>query len=132
MVVGAVDSDDRVSGSGLEYLRSKNVSVLYGVEEKSCLNLNAAFTFRVTHRRPYITLWKHVQTGKYPYECPSVDCLSDVIRFEAPDTDTIILDMTLLNQSQWSLESLLRGFPRHSDVVLINCRGLEDETQVIS
>ncbi len=53
VVVGMVDPDPRVSGSGCDRLRQAGINVTVGVEESACQELNEAFTFRVQHQRPF-------------------------------------------------------------------------------
>lgn len=52
VVVGMVDPDPRVSGQGIERLRSAGIEVTVGVEEAACQQLNEAFVYRVRHQRP--------------------------------------------------------------------------------
>lgn len=55
VVVGMVDPDPRVSGSGIERLRSAGITVIVaeGAEESACRQLNEAFIHRVTQGRPF-------------------------------------------------------------------------------
>ena len=53
VVVGMVDPYPRVSGSGIERLRSAGIEVLVGVEEEACRQLNEAFIHRVLYQRPF-------------------------------------------------------------------------------
>jgi diaminohydroxyphosphoribosylaminopyrimidine deaminase/5-amino-6-(5-phosphoribosylamino)uracil reductase len=53
VVVGMVDPDPRVCGSGIEKLRAAGIEVLVGVEEETCRKLNEAFIHRVVHKRPF-------------------------------------------------------------------------------
>jgi diaminohydroxyphosphoribosylaminopyrimidine deaminase / 5-amino-6-(5-phosphoribosylamino)uracil reductase len=53
VVVGMVDPDPRVCGSGIEKLRAAGIEVLVGVEEEACRQLNEAFIHRVFHKRPF-------------------------------------------------------------------------------
>ncbi|MBE9157137.1 bifunctional diaminohydroxyphosphoribosylaminopyrimidine deaminase/5-amino-6-(5-phosphoribosylamino)uracil reductase RibD [Nodosilinea sp. LEGE 06152] len=61
VVVGMVDPDPRVSGSGIDRLRQAGVEVEVGVEEAACQRLNEAFVQRVTHQRP-LGLLKYAMT----------------------------------------------------------------------
>lgn len=53
VVVGMVDADPRVSGGGIERLRSAGIEVVVGVEEEACRQLNEAFLHRVIYHRPF-------------------------------------------------------------------------------
>lgn len=53
VVVGMVDPDPRVSGSGIERLRSAGIEVVVGVEEDACRELNEAFIHRIVYGRPF-------------------------------------------------------------------------------
>ncbi len=53
VVVGMVDPDPRVSGSGIERLRANGVEVSVGVQAAACQQLNEAFVHRVLHKRPF-------------------------------------------------------------------------------
>ncbi|MGA1474648.1 MAG: bifunctional diaminohydroxyphosphoribosylaminopyrimidine deaminase/5-amino-6-(5-phosphoribosylamino)uracil reductase RibD, partial [Prochlorothrix sp.] len=53
VVVGMVDPDPRVSGTGIERLRQQGIEVVVGVEEEACRRLNEAFIHRVTQGRPW-------------------------------------------------------------------------------
>jgi diaminohydroxyphosphoribosylaminopyrimidine deaminase / 5-amino-6-(5-phosphoribosylamino)uracil reductase len=52
VVVGMIDPDPRVAGSGVERLRQAGIEVVVGVEETACQQLNEAFVERVTRQRP--------------------------------------------------------------------------------
>lgn len=53
VIVGMVDPDPRVSGSGIERLRQAGIEVLVGVEEEACRQLNEAFIHRILYQRPF-------------------------------------------------------------------------------
>ncbi|MBD2103331.1 bifunctional diaminohydroxyphosphoribosylaminopyrimidine deaminase/5-amino-6-(5-phosphoribosylamino)uracil reductase RibD [Leptolyngbya sp. FACHB-261] len=53
VVVGMVDPDPRVSGGGIERLRTNGIEVIVGVQEAACQQLNEAFVHRVTQKRPF-------------------------------------------------------------------------------
>lgn len=52
VVVGMVDPDPRVSGGGIERLRSAGIEVVVGVEEAACRQLNQGFIHRILYKRP--------------------------------------------------------------------------------
>ncbi|MFB2923991.1 bifunctional diaminohydroxyphosphoribosylaminopyrimidine deaminase/5-amino-6-(5-phosphoribosylamino)uracil reductase RibD [Aerosakkonema funiforme] len=53
VVVGTIDPDPRVSGGGIERLRSAGIEVVVGIEADACRQLNEAFIHRVLYRRPF-------------------------------------------------------------------------------
>lgn len=53
VVVGTIDPDRRVSGTGIERLRAAGIEVLVGVEEDACQQLNEAFIHRILYQRPF-------------------------------------------------------------------------------
>lgn len=53
VVVGMVDPDPRVSGSGYDRLRQAGLSVTVGIAEAACQELNEAFVYRVRHQKPF-------------------------------------------------------------------------------
>lgn len=53
VVVGMIDPDPRVSGTGVAKLQSAGIEVVVGVEEQACQQLNEAFIHRVRHHLPF-------------------------------------------------------------------------------
>lgn len=53
VVVGHIDPDPRVSGSGVQRLRAAGIDVTVGIAEAACLQLNEAFNHSVRHGRPF-------------------------------------------------------------------------------
>ncbi|WP_126147175.1 bifunctional diaminohydroxyphosphoribosylaminopyrimidine deaminase/5-amino-6-(5-phosphoribosylamino)uracil reductase RibD [Synechococcus elongatus] len=53
VVVGMVDPDPRVAGGGIARLQQAGIEVTVGVEQAACEQLNEAFVWRVTQRRPF-------------------------------------------------------------------------------
>lgn len=52
VVVGMVDPNPLVSGSGIERLRAAGIEVVVGVEAAACRQLNEAFIHRILYQRP--------------------------------------------------------------------------------
>jgi diaminohydroxyphosphoribosylaminopyrimidine deaminase/5-amino-6-(5-phosphoribosylamino)uracil reductase len=52
VVIGTIDPDPRVSGSGVQRLTRAGIEVIVGVEEQACRQLNEAFIYRVTYQKP--------------------------------------------------------------------------------
>jgi diaminohydroxyphosphoribosylaminopyrimidine deaminase / 5-amino-6-(5-phosphoribosylamino)uracil reductase len=53
VVVGMIDPDPRVSGTGVERLRAAGLEVIAGVAEADCRSLNEAFIHRVLYHQPF-------------------------------------------------------------------------------
>ncbi|BAD79498.1 riboflavin biosynthesis protein RibD [Synechococcus elongatus PCC 6301] len=53
VVVGMVDPDPRVTGGGIARLQQAGIEVTVGVEQAACEQMNEAFVWRVTQRRPF-------------------------------------------------------------------------------
>lgn len=72
VVVGMVDPDPRVSGSGLRTLRDGGVEVVVGVEEEACQTLAEGFVNRVLKKRPFgILKYAMTMDGKIAAESGS-------------------------------------------------------------
>ncbi len=56
VVVACLDTNPKVSGKGIEALRSKGVEVVTGVGEARALELNRAYLYFAATGRPYVTL----------------------------------------------------------------------------
>lgn len=56
VVVGCLDPDDRVSGAGIENLKSAGIEVTAAILQTEAAELNAGFIQRVTAGRPLVTL----------------------------------------------------------------------------
>ena len=53
VIVGIVDPDPRVSGSGIARLRSAGIEVVVGIEAEACRELNEAFIHRIRYQCPF-------------------------------------------------------------------------------
>lgn len=53
VVIGMIDPDPRVSGSGVQRLQQAGLAVTAGVEMAACQQLNEAFVFSVRRQRPF-------------------------------------------------------------------------------
>ena len=56
VVVGAVDPNPRVMGTGIEYLRERGVRVEIGVRGRAAKRLNEVFHVWMTRGRPFVTM----------------------------------------------------------------------------
>ena len=53
VVVGMIDPDPRVSGSGIARLREAGIEVIVGIAEQNCRLLNEAFIHRILFQKPF-------------------------------------------------------------------------------
>ncbi len=53
VVIGMVDPNPQVAGSGIAKIRTQGIPVTVGVEEAACQRLNEAFVHRILHKRPF-------------------------------------------------------------------------------
>ncbi|ACK68963.1 riboflavin biosynthesis protein RibD [Gloeothece citriformis PCC 7424] len=53
VVIGMIDPDPRVSGSGVKRLQEAGIEVVVGVEEDACRRLNEGFIHRVLSKKPF-------------------------------------------------------------------------------
>jgi len=60
-VIGMVDPNPKVAGSGIQTLREAGIEVTVGVEEAACQQLNEAFIRRMVHRQPF-GIFKYAMT----------------------------------------------------------------------
>jgi diaminohydroxyphosphoribosylaminopyrimidine deaminase/5-amino-6-(5-phosphoribosylamino)uracil reductase len=56
VVIGCVDPNPDHAGRGIEQLQAAGLEVTQGVLEAECLELNEAFFWWITHRRPFVLL----------------------------------------------------------------------------
>lgn len=64
VVIGSVDANSKVSGKGILHLQNNGCSVIVGVLEQECLNLNKRFFTFHNKKRPFIILkWAETQDG---------------------------------------------------------------------
>jgi diaminohydroxyphosphoribosylaminopyrimidine deaminase / 5-amino-6-(5-phosphoribosylamino)uracil reductase len=61
VVVGMVDPNPLVAGSGIDRLRGAGIEVIVGVEEEACRQLNEAFIHRILYQRPW-GIFKYAMT----------------------------------------------------------------------
>lgn len=72
VVIGMLDPNPKVAGSGIAKIRNSGIEVLFGVLEPECKLLNKKFICFHSNKRPYITLkWAETSDGfmgRVPYE----------------------------------------------------------------
>jgi diaminohydroxyphosphoribosylaminopyrimidine deaminase / 5-amino-6-(5-phosphoribosylamino)uracil reductase len=68
VVIGAIDSNEKVAGKGIERMRNAGIEVTTGVLEKPCRELNKRFFTFHEKKRPYIFLkWAETTDGFIDY-----------------------------------------------------------------
>jgi len=64
VVIGIVDSNSKVSGRGVQYLKDNGCNVIVGVLKEECYQLNKRFFTFHTKKRPFIILkWAETKDG---------------------------------------------------------------------
>jgi diaminohydroxyphosphoribosylaminopyrimidine deaminase/5-amino-6-(5-phosphoribosylamino)uracil reductase len=64
VVIGSIDTSDKVSGKGIRKLKDTGTEVITGIMEKECRYLNRRFFSFNERKRPYITLkWAQSSDG---------------------------------------------------------------------
>ena len=103
VVIGTVDTSEKVSGEGLSRLRNAGCEVTIGVVEKECRRLNRRFFTFHEKRRPYVTL-KWAQ---------SADGYLDILRSDdhkiEPNWITGMSERVLVHKWRASEQSILVG-----------------------
>ena len=126
VVVGMQDPFSAVSGRGLEMIRNAGAEVVVGVLEDECVELNKAFIYAQTLKRPYVTLkWAQSADGYIDADRKKDDnaapvVISDTINsievhkmraeYDAimVGTNTAILDNPRLNVRKWDGKNPVR------------------------
>ncbi len=143
VVIGCVDSFDKVAGKGVEMLQNAGVDVSVGVLEKESLWLNRRFFTFHYKKRPYIILkWAETQDGFIDYdrtiEKPEAAWITNELsralvhkwRTEEPaflvGTQTAIKDNPQLNVRAWSGNAPLRVSVDRDGVFPDNLNLLDD------
>ncbi len=79
VVIGSVDSNEKVGGKGIKRLKENGVEVVYSVMEKECRELNKRFFTYHERKRPYVILkWAQTKDG---YIFPDVEEVESGIPF---------------------------------------------------
>ena len=66
VVLGCLDPNPKVAGSGIAALRAAGVNVIAGIEEKKCHYLNRRFFAWMQQKRPYVLLkWAQTPNGYF-------------------------------------------------------------------
>jgi diaminohydroxyphosphoribosylaminopyrimidine deaminase / 5-amino-6-(5-phosphoribosylamino)uracil reductase len=126
IVIGSIDPYFKVAGKGIQKLETAGRSVITGVLEKECIELNKRFYTYHTKKRPYIILkWAQTKDGFVDYvRVPGADtkafwitneyCKTLVHKWRTEEdafligTNTVLLDDPQLTARNWSGRNPLR------------------------
>lgn len=64
VVIGMVDPDPRVSGTGVNFLKDHGINVNLGIENEKCKSLNRPFIYRVLNKRPLSVVWALLESSE--------------------------------------------------------------------
>ena len=114
VVVGMVDPDPRVSGSGLKYLMDSGIKVDLGLDGEICKDLNKAFVFRVLQSRPFVTILYNNYDDK-----STEDYICDYINSKyGNDIDSIFIDDFINHQEL--IKKLCSKLPSYISLITNN------------
>lgn len=125
VVIGTLDPNPKVAGSGVEILRNAGVEVIVGVMESECRELNKRFFIFQEQKRPYILLkWAQTRDGfidrkRFDISEPALLISNNItkqlthqIRSENQailvGSNTVLLDNPSLTVRNWSGKSPIR------------------------
>ncbi len=139
VVVGTVDPNEKVAGKGIDKLRQSGASVMVGISEKQCRELNRRFFTFHNQKRPYIILkWAESSDGflsplakeaqrpvwiTNPYSRQLVHKWRTEEQAILVGTNTVLEDNPQLNSRDWNGNNPVRvvldrsgKIPHHYDV----------------
>ena len=129
VVVGMIDPDPRVSGGGIERLRTAGIEVVVGVEEAACRELNEAFIHRVVNKRP-LGILKYAMTldGKIAATTGHSSWITSEksrhrVHLERSTSDVVIVGGSTLRQDNPLLSS--HGVHEHNPLRVVMSRSLD-------
>lgn len=103
VVIGSVDSNSKVGGKGILHLQNNGCSVIVGVLEQECLNLNKRFFTFHNKKRPFIVLkWAETQNG-------FIDKLRDSTSESSPNWISNIYSQQFVHKMRAEEQSVLVG-----------------------
>ncbi len=148
VVIGCVDSFDKVAGQGIAMMKAAGIDVRVGVLEKESLDINRRFFTFHQKKRPYIILkWAETKDGFIDYdrtqEHPEAAWITNEIsrsyvhkwRTEEPaflvGTQTAIKDNPQLNVRAWAGNAPLRVSVDRKGIFPENLNLLDDSQKTI-
>lgn len=91
VVIGCVDSNELVSGKGIEKLQEAGIEVTVGVLEKECKALNKRFFTYLNKQRPYIVLkWAQTLDGYIDRQREEEITERKINWISAPETQSLV------------------------------------------
>jgi diaminohydroxyphosphoribosylaminopyrimidine deaminase/5-amino-6-(5-phosphoribosylamino)uracil reductase len=109
VVVGCVDSNEKVAGKGIKRLKETGKNVTVGVLEKACLNLNKRFFTFHEKKRPFVILkWAETADGfmaplqqdeKKPYWISNQKSRQLVHKWRAEEQAILVGHQTVINDN---------------------------------
>jgi len=103
VVIGIIDSNSKVSGRGVEYLKNNGCNVIVGVLEGECSELNKRFFTFQTKKRPFIVLkWAETADG-------FIDKLRDKTSENSPNWISNIYSQQLVHKMRAEEAAILVG-----------------------
>ena len=103
VVIGIIDSNSKVSGAGVKYLKDNGCNVIVGVLEDKCKDLNKRFFTFHTKKRPYIILkWAETSDG-------FIDKLRDLTSENSPNWISNTYSQQLVHKMRAEEQSILVG-----------------------
>jgi diaminohydroxyphosphoribosylaminopyrimidine deaminase / 5-amino-6-(5-phosphoribosylamino)uracil reductase len=103
IVIGTVDTSDKVSGKGISRLKEAGCEVITGINEQECRKINRRFFTFHEKKRPYITL-------KWAQSCDGfIDTVRNVNSTPEPNWITGKSERVLVHKWRASEQSILVG-----------------------
>ncbi|MFA5299655.1 MAG: bifunctional diaminohydroxyphosphoribosylaminopyrimidine deaminase/5-amino-6-(5-phosphoribosylamino)uracil reductase RibD [Lutibacter sp.] len=103
VVIGSVDANSKVSGKGILHLQNNECSVIVGVLERECLNLNKRFFTFHNKKRPFIILkWAETEDG-------FIDKLRDSTSENSPNWISNTYSQQLVHKMRAEEQAILVG-----------------------
>jgi len=103
VVIGIIDSNSKVSGAGVKYLKDNGCNVIVGILEEECKELNKRFFTFHTKKRPYIILkWAETADG-------FIDKLRDKTSENSPNWISNTYSQQLVHKMRAEEQAILVG-----------------------
>lgn len=144
VVIGAVDPNPKVSGTGIKILQETGIKVIRGIREKECLDLNRRFIIFHKKHRPYIILkWAQSPDGfmalanKTPVRISNLFTDRTVHRWRSEEAGILVGSQTALSDNPrltnrlWTGASPKRLVIDRNNILSDDLHLLEDENPTL-